>query len=90
MKFFSEADRLEIENSNRRWQLDTNLIPKVLALARKHHGNPFVYIELNNGEEDDNSIASTSSKKSKKIRQNEVKSPVPEKLSKYDLPIAIV
>uniref|UniRef100_A0AC34GTW0 Polycomb protein VEFS-Box domain-containing protein n=1 Tax=Panagrolaimus sp. ES5 TaxID=591445 RepID=A0AC34GTW0_9BILA len=94
-----EAQKLDIDFDDKKWQRDKDVVKKMIALGSKYHTNPFVYIEINTTEEDDSAVHSNGRpKKQLKIIKEKAtektdgksENDVPVVRSKYDLPPAIV
>uniref|UniRef100_A0A914YX74 Polycomb protein VEFS-Box domain-containing protein n=1 Tax=Panagrolaimus superbus TaxID=310955 RepID=A0A914YX74_9BILA len=95
-----EAQKLDIDFDDKKWQRDKDVVKKMIALGSKYHTNPFVYIEINTTEEDDSAVHSNSRpKKQLKIFKDKasdekttekLENDVPVVRTKYDLPSAIV
>ncbi|KAE9554256.1 hypothetical protein FO519_002555 [Halicephalobus sp. NKZ332] len=67
-----ETEKLEIDPNTSHWQKDGSIVFRMIALGRKYHMNPFVYMEVTC--EDDDSVISVELKKSKrqKRKSNEI------------------
>uniref|UniRef100_A0AC35FIR6 Polycomb protein VEFS-Box domain-containing protein n=1 Tax=Panagrolaimus sp. PS1159 TaxID=55785 RepID=A0AC35FIR6_9BILA len=97
-----EAQKLDIDFDDKKWQRDKDVVKKMIALGSKYHTNPFVYIEINTTEEDDSAVHSNGRPKkqlkifkkktttTEKAGETKSENDVPVVHSKYDLPPAIV